>query len=222
MPVKTKSQKKAKRGANPALRQVEQLRKSVKILKLKLEREMKARKLEARIKSEAKAAGARLSTQLKSIRDQGKKLATELKSALGDASKREAARKEALARIAQLKAQYSRTSTGLRAELSQKTAELRRKSEELMKLAGQSAQRAAEIIRSEEHHPAAAEKAGATQSSYPAEQRSVPQERSVPEKRSVPDDRSFPEGSGERSSRRTQDLEGLDHEDDDEPGEKHH
>jgi hypothetical protein len=203
MPVKRKSQKKAKRGANPALRQVEQLRKSVKILKLKLEREMKARKLEARVKSEAKAAGAKLSTQLKSLRDQGKKLAVELKSALSDSKKREAARKEALAKIAELKAQYAKTSTGLKAELSQKTAELRRKSEELMKLAGQSAHRAAEIIRSEEHHPAESERAGAMESSYHREEQ------------------SFPEGSGERSSRGTQDLEGLDREDDDEPGEEH-
>ena len=180
MPVKKKSQKKAKRGANPALRQVEQLRKQVRVLTLKLEREVKARKLEAKIKSEAKAAGAKLTTQLKSLRDQGKKLASDLKSALSDANKREAARKEALAKIAELKAQYSKTSTGLRAELSQKTAELRRKSEELMKLAGQSAHRAAEIIRSEEHHPAAAEKAGAMESSYTsqssAEERSVPSE----------------------------------------------
>ncbi len=194
MPVKKKSQKKAKRGANPALRQVEQLRKSVKILKLKLEREMKARKLEARVKSEAKAAGAKLTTQLKSLRDQGKKLATELKSALSDSSKREAARKEALAKIAELKAQYAKTSTGLKAELSQKTAELRRKSEELMKLAGQSAHRAAEIIRSEVHHPAEAEKGGATESSYHPEERSVPSEGA----------------SGE-----TQDLEDLDRKDDD-------
>ncbi len=123
-----------------------------------------------------------------------------MKSALSDTKKREAARKEALAKIAELKAQYSKTSTGLKAELAQKTAELRRKSEELMKLAGQSAHRAAEIIRSEEHHPAEAEKTGAMESSYPAEER------------------SFPEGSGERSSRGTQDLEGLDHEEDEEPG----
>jgi chromosome segregation ATPase len=200
MPVKKKSQRKPKRAVNPALRQVEQLRKSVKVLKLKLDREVKARKLEARIKSEAKAAGAKLSTQLKSLRDQGKKLASELKSALSDTKKRDAARKEALAKIAELKAQYSKTSTGLKAELAQKTAELRRKSEELMKLAGQSAHRAAEIIRSEEHHPSAAEKADATESSY------------------HPEEQSFPEGSGERASRGTQDLEGLDREDDEGPG----
>ena len=188
MPVKKKSQKKTKRGANPALRQVEQLRKSVKILKLKLEREVKARKLEQRVKGEAKAAGAKLSTQLKSLRDQGKKLANDLKSALSDASKREAARKEALAKIAELKAQYSKTSTGLRAELSQKTAELRRKSEELMKLAGQSAHRAAEIIRSEEHHPSEAEKAEAAESSYPGEEPSMTPEGEQHEHDEDPDD----------------------------------
>jgi hypothetical protein len=203
MPVKKKSQKKAKRGANPALRQVEQLRKKVRVLTLKLEREVKARKLEQRVKTEAKAAGAKLSTQLKSLRDQGKKLASELKSALSDTKKREAARKEALAKIAELKAQYAKTSSGLRAELSQKTAELRRKSEELMKLAGQSAHRAAEIIRSEERHPAETEEPRSTESSY------------------HPEEQSFPEGSGERTSRGTQDLEGLDREDDDEPGEEH-
>ena len=198
MPVKKKSQKKAKRVANPALRQVEQLRKQVKVLTSKLEREVKARKLEERVKSEARAAGAKLSTQLKSLRDQGKKLATELKSALSDASKREAARKEALAKIAELKTQYSKTSTGLKAEISQKTAELRRKSEELMKLAGQSAHRAAEIIRSEEHHPAAAEKAGAMESSYTSE--SSAKERS---------------GPSEGASGETQDLEARDRKDDD-------
>ena len=72
-----------------------------------------------------------------------------------------------------------------------------------MKLAGQSAHRAAEIIRSEEHHPAEAEKPRSTESSY------------------HPEEQSFPEGSGERTSRGTQDLEGLDREDDDEPGEEH-
>lgn len=195
MPVKKKSQKKAKRAANPALRQVEQLRKSVKVLKLRLEREVKARKLEAKIKGEAKAAGAKLSTQLKSLRDQGKKLARELKSAVSDASKREAARKQALAKIAELKAQYAKTSTGLKAELAHKTAELRRKSEELMKLAGQSAHRAAEIMRSEEHHPADAPTA-ATESSYPAEERGFPEHESA-----------------------THDVE--DHEDDEGPGQEH-
>jgi len=176
MPAKKKSPKNAGRAGNPAMRQVEQLRKSVAVLKAKLERETRARKAEERIKSEAKKAGAQLSTQLKALRDHGKKLATDLKSALGDAKKREAARKEALAKIADLKAQYTKTSSGLRAELAQKSAELKRKSEELMKLAGQSAHRAAEIIRSEEHHaPAEAAKPAPPESSYPEAERSFPE-----------------------------------------------
>lgn len=154
MPAKKKAPKKTRRAASPAHRQVEQLRKSFKALKVKLERETRARKIEARIKAEAEKARARLTVQLKALRDQGKKLASELKSALGNANRREAARKEALAKIADLKAQYAKASAELRTELSQKTADLRHKSEELMKLAGQSAHRAAEIIRGEEHHEA--------------------------------------------------------------------
>lgn len=176
MPAKKKTSKNTKRAANPARSQLGQLRKSIRVLKLKLEREAKARKVEARIKSEAKQAGVRLTTQLKSLRDQGRKLASELKSALGDASKREAARKETLARIAELRAKYAKTSAGLKAELSQKTADLRRKSEELMKLAGQSAHRAAEIIRGEEHHaPVESTKAGSTEPSEPADERGFPE-----------------------------------------------
>ena len=126
-----------------------------------------------------------------------------MKSALSDASKREAARKEALAKIAELKAQYAKTSTGLKAELAQKTAELRRKSEELMKLAGQSAHRAAEIIRSEEHHPAEAEEAGAEKSSYHHEEHRAP------------------EHSGAGATHEIDDVEAQDHEDDEGPEQEH-
>ncbi len=177
MPAKKKTAKKTKRAANPALRQVEQLRKTVKVLKMKLERETKARRIEARIKSEAEKASARLTTQLKALRDQGKKIASELKSALGDANRRDAARKEALSRIADLKARYDKTSAGLKAELAQKTSDLRHKSEELMKLAGQSAHRAAEIIRGHEHHEAAEPTAGSSESSsYTSAEPSLPED----------------------------------------------
>jgi chromosome segregation ATPase len=198
MAAKKKSPKNARRAVNPALRQVDQLRKSVKVLKAKLERETRARKAEERIRSETKKAGAQLTTQLKALRDQGKKLAAELKSALGDSNRREAARKEALAKVAELKAQYAKTSSGLRAELAQKSAELKRKSEELMRLAGQSAHRAAEIIRGEEHHaPAEEPPAGPTASSY------------------TESERSFPERSDESR------MEGEDHGDDEGPDEEH-
>jgi chromosome segregation ATPase len=139
---------------DPAARQLAQLRKTVKELRIKLERETKARQIEARVKTEAQKARAQLASQITALRDQGRKLATNLKSALGDASKRDAARQQALAKIAELKAEYSKRTAELRSELSHATAELGRKSEELKKLAGEAAHRAVEIIRSEESHPA--------------------------------------------------------------------
>src|SRR5258708_11910801 len=92
---------------DPALRQLAQLRKTVKGLRVKLERETRARMIEARVKSEAQKARAQLASQIAALRDQGRKLATNLKSALGDASKREAARQHTLANIAELKAEYT-------------------------------------------------------------------------------------------------------------------
>ena len=148
MPTKKKTAKR-KKVVNPALRQLEQLRKTAKVLRVKLERETRARKIEARIKSEAQKARAVLASQIAALRDQGRKLATGLKSALGDASKRDAARQQAIAKISELRSELSRT-----------TAELARKSEELRKLAGESAHRAVEIIRGQEHH--AAPEAGAS------------------------------------------------------------
>jgi chromosome segregation ATPase len=135
---------------DPALRQLAQLRKTVKELRAKLERETRARQIETRVKTEAQKARAQLTSQISALRDQGRKLATNLKSALGDASKRDAARKQALAKITDLKAEYSKKTAGLRSELSRATAELGRKSEELKKLAGEAAHRAVEIIRSDE------------------------------------------------------------------------
>ncbi len=72
------------------------------------------------------------------MRDEGSYLTRELKKALGDADKREAARRQAVEKIAVL-----------RAELGLRTEELKRKSEELAKLAIESAGRVKEIILSE-------------------------------------------------------------------------
>jgi len=160
MPKKKVPAKRKKKAANPALRQLKQLRKTVKGLRIQLERETRTRKIEARIKSEAQKARAQLASQIAALRDQGRKLASNLKSALGDASKRDAARQQALAKIAELKAEYAKKSAELRSELSRTTGELARKSEELRKLAGEAAHRAVEIIRGEEHH--AAPEAGAS------------------------------------------------------------
>ena len=156
MPTKKKAMKRKKAATkSPATRQLEQLRKTVKMMKVKLARETKARKIEARIKGEAQKARAQLASQISALRDQGRKLASDLKSALGDAGKRDAARQQAVAKIAELKAEYAKKSAELRSELSRTTAELARKSEELKKLVGEAAHRAVDIIRSEEPHAAA-------------------------------------------------------------------
>jgi hypothetical protein len=153
MPTKKKTVKR-KKAVNPALKQLEQWRKTAKMLRVRLERETKARKIEARVKSEAQKARAMLASQITALRGQGRKLAADLRSALGDASKRDAARKQAVAKIGELRAEYTKKSAELRSQLSRATAELGRKSEELRKLAGEAAHRAAEIIRSEEPHAA--------------------------------------------------------------------
>src|SRR5579862_1285584 len=160
MPTKKKPSTPRKAGKDPALRQVAQLRKTVKTLQVKLERESKARQLEARVKTEAQKARAQLSSQISALRNQGRKLAANLKSALGDASKRDAARQQALAKIADLKAEYSKKTADLRSQLSRATTELARKSEELKKLAGEAADRAVEIIRSDERQPASEPRKG--------------------------------------------------------------
>ena len=116
MPTKKKTAKR-KKAVNPALRQLEQLRKTVKMLRVKLERETRARKIEARVKSEAQKARMRLASQIAALREQGRKLATDLRSALGDASKRDAARQQAIAKIAELRAEYAKKSAELRSRV---------------------------------------------------------------------------------------------------------
>src|SRR5712692_42161 len=125
------------RSAGSAVaRELDRLRKKVKELTLRLQREAKARTLDARLAAEAKKAREQLTREIKALREQGRKLATQLKSTLGDAGKREQVLKEARAKVAKLKG-----------ELGRKTADLRRKSGELKKLAEESAHRAAAIIR---------------------------------------------------------------------------
>jgi chromosome segregation ATPase len=161
MPTKKKPAKR-KKAAKPANGQLQQLRKTISGLKVRLDREMKARKVEARVKAEAQKARTQLASQIAALRDQGRKLASELKSALGDADKREAARKQALDKIAELKAEYAKKSADLRSELTRATTNLAHKTEELRKLAGEAAHRAVGIIRGEEPQAATAASAGAT------------------------------------------------------------
>jgi chromosome segregation ATPase len=119
--------------------QLKQLRKTVEQLKGRLEKEAKSSMTASKVVAEAKKAREALIGQVKSLRDEGGRVAKELKRALGDADKREAARRQAVQKI-----------TELRAELSHRTEELKRKSEELARLAMESAGRAKDIIMSEE------------------------------------------------------------------------
>ncbi len=118
--------------------QLKQLQKTVVQLKGRLEKEAKANATASKVVAEAKKARAALMSQLKTLRDEGSYLTRELKKAIGDADKREAARRQAVEKIAEL-----------RAELGHRTEELKRKSEELAKLAMDSAGRAKDIIMSE-------------------------------------------------------------------------
>ena len=77
------------------MRELDQLRKKVKELTLRLEREAKARKLDARLAAVPKKAREQLTRESKALREQGRKLASQLKSTLGDAGKREQALQEA-------------------------------------------------------------------------------------------------------------------------------
>ena len=137
------------RGAGSAVaRELDQLRKKVKELTLRLEREATASKLDARLAAVAKKAREQLTREIKALRERGRKLASQLKSTLGDASKREQTLQEARAKVAEL-----------RVELGRKTEDLRRKSGELKKLAKESAHRAAAIIRVDAEHATEAVKA---------------------------------------------------------------
>jgi chromosome segregation ATPase len=111
--------------------QLKQLRKTVALLKDRLEKEAKARTAASTVVTEARKAHASLLAQMKSLRDEGSRLAKELKRALGDSEKREASRRQAVEKIAELR------------------TELKRKSEELAKLAAESAVRAKDIIMSQ-------------------------------------------------------------------------
>ncbi len=148
------------RASTPA-RQLKQLRATVQELRAKLAKETKKRRLDARILGEAKRARDRVSRQVAALGAQGRKLAGELKKALIEGDRRKKAREQALARIAELKA-----------ELVRRSEELKRKSVELGKLARESAERARIIWQSEQKAavqatesaaPASAPAAGETQ-----------------------------------------------------------
>jgi hypothetical protein len=69
-------------GGSAVVRELDHLRKKVKELTLRLEREAKARKLDARLAAVAKKAREQLTREIKALREQGRKLASQLKSTM--------------------------------------------------------------------------------------------------------------------------------------------
>jgi len=145
------AKKKAAARRSPAARrsrsasgssQIQQLRATVKQLRKRIEEEARARRLDSRLIAEARRARDQLTKQVTALRDQGKKLAEQLRGILTDSKKREKARQDALAVVAEL-----------REELARRTEELRQKTLELKDLARESADRAREIIQRDVSSP---------------------------------------------------------------------
>ena len=154
--------------AEKVVRELNQFKKKLKELTLRLERETKSRKLGERLATEAEKAKQRLTSQLKTVREQERKLAAEIKSMVADASKREQALKDARGKVAEL-----------REGLALKTEELKRRSQQLKKLLAESAHRAAAIIHGEGESGATA--AETQPSTPPAPVESSPQEKPTDE-----------------------------------------
>lgn len=139
MAAKKATQSSSSRGRDASAAsagQLKQLRATVQELRTKLVQAAEKRRLDSRLLNEAKSAREQVSRQMNALREQGRKLAGELKKALTDSDRRQKAREQALAKIAELKA-----------ELARKTEELKRKSHELADLARESAHQARAILR---------------------------------------------------------------------------
>jgi chromosome segregation ATPase len=119
--------------------QLTQLRATLQELRAKLAQATHKRRLDVRMLNEAKRAREQVSRQMNALREQGRKLAGELRKALTESDRRHQAREQALAKIAELKA-----------ELIRKTEALKRKSHELGQLARESAHRARTILQGEQ------------------------------------------------------------------------
>lgn len=129
---------KSARSVKPAATgRIAQLEAMVRKLRATLLTEAQRRKLDQRIAAEAKRARDAVTRQMSALRTHGAKLAAQIKRAATENHSLERARRAALARTEEL-----------RAELHEKGEEVRRTSAELAKLARDSAAHAREIV----HH----------------------------------------------------------------------
>src|SRR5579872_6417005 len=136
-PASKRSQPKSGGVSAMASAQLKQLRKTVNDLKARLAKEAKASSASSKLVAEAKKARETVLGQMKSLKEHGARLSKELRKALGETTRHKAGREQALAKVAEL-----------RAELAKRTQELKSKSEELAMLARESAGRAKDIIMS--------------------------------------------------------------------------
>jgi chromosome segregation ATPase len=129
---------KSARSVKPAATgRIAQLEAMVRRLRATVLAEAQRRKLDQRVAAEAKRARDAVTRQLSALRAQGIKLAAQIKRTAAENHSLEQARRGALAKAEEL-----------RAELREKSEEVRRTSAELAKLARESATRAREIV----HH----------------------------------------------------------------------
>ncbi|HEY2525641.1 MAG TPA: hypothetical protein VGI29_11330 [Candidatus Binataceae bacterium] len=134
----TSKSAKSRKPAGPApAGRVARLEAMVGKLRANLAAEVKRRRLDQRVVAEAKRARDAVARQMTALRAQGATLAGQIKRAAKESQTLEQARKTALAKVEEL-----------RAELHDKSEEVRRTSAELAKLARESATRAREIVHS--------------------------------------------------------------------------
>ena len=135
-PAKSGKSSKTVKSAKPAAPgRIAQLEAMVHKLRASLVAEAQRRKLDQRLVAEAKRARDAVARQMSALRAQGLKLAAQIKRAVHENRTLEQARRTALAKVEEL-----------RAELHEKSEEVRRTSSELAKLARESATRAREIV----------------------------------------------------------------------------
>jgi len=134
--LRSRQPKPRSRQPKPHSGQIDQLRATILGLRDKLEQEARQRKLHMGLAKASKDARTKIAQQVEVLKKRGESLAKQLREVIAEGEKKQKkVRDEAIAKVAEL-----------RKELGLKTAELKRKSAELSKLAVESAERARAII----------------------------------------------------------------------------
>jgi chromosome segregation ATPase len=146
----SRAKRKPSRGAKTAKvasKQLNQLKLTIKGLKNRLVREVRRRRVDAKLMATARKARQAVNQQVTKLRVEGRKLAGDLKATAGKVKRHERASRDAQSQVKTLNAQLKRKDQ----ELARKSAEIERLSKELEK------QRAAAPVSSGGSEPAADE-----------------------------------------------------------------